>query len=107
MCSRKRGLVLSLHEDMKSKGIVAAAVLSSALVSGGWLMERGTHHERDLASQERLFAEVLQHVKQDYVDTLPDSTLYRHAIDGALRELHDPHTVFLNPRRLTRLEEST
>ena len=54
-----------------------------------------------------LFDEVLQHVKRDYVDTLADSTLYRHAIDGALRELHDPHTVFLSPRRLNRLEEST
>ena len=45
---------------MKSKGIVAAAVLSSALVTGGWLMERGTHNERSLAAQERLFDEVLE-----------------------------------------------
>ena len=93
---------------MRSRGIVAAAVLSSALVSGGWLMERGSNAPvRDLASRARLFDEVLQHVRRDYVDTLPDSTLYRHAIDGALRELHDPHTVFLDPKRLSRLDEST
>jgi carboxyl-terminal processing protease len=93
---------------MKNRSIVAAAVLTSALVSGGWLMERGSKASgKDLASRAHLFDEVLQHIRRDYVDTLPDSTLYRHAIDGALRELRDPHTVFLSPKRLTRLEEST
>ena len=71
-------------------------------------MERGARSPaRDFASRVHLFNEVLQHIRRDYVDALPDSTLYRHAIDGALRELHDPHTVFLDPRRLTRLDEST
>jgi carboxyl-terminal processing protease len=93
---------------MRSRAIVAAAVLTSALVSGGWLMERDTKGSgRDLASRARLFHEVLDHVRRDYVDTLSDSILYRHAIDGALQELHDPHTVFLDPKRLGRLDEST
>lgn len=93
---------------MKNRSIALAAVLSSALVTGGWLMERGSRAPvRDLASRVHLFEEVLQHVRRDYVDTLSDSTLYRHAIDGALRELHDPHTVFLDARRLTSLDEST
>ena len=93
---------------MRSRGVLAAAVLTSALVSGGWLMERGSRSNvRTLASRVHMFEEVLAHVRRDFVDTLPDSTLYRHAIDGALRELHDPHTVFLSPRRLTRLDEST
>ena len=93
---------------MKNRSIAAAAVLSSALVTGGWLMERGSRAPaRDLASRAHLFEAVLQHVRRDFVDTLADSTLYRHAIDGALRELHDPHTVFLDPRRLARLDEST
>lgn len=93
---------------MKHRGVLAAAVLTSALLSGGWLMERGSRAPvRDLASRAHLFNEVLQHVRENYVDTIPDSTLYRHAIDGALQLLHDPHTVFLSPRRLTRLDEST
>jgi carboxyl-terminal processing protease len=93
---------------MKNRSIVAAAVLTCAIVSGGWLMERGSKGGgKDLTSRAHLFDEVLQHIRRDYVDTLPDSTLYRHAIDGALRELRDPHTVFLSPKRLTRLEEST
>jgi carboxyl-terminal processing protease len=93
---------------MKSRGVVAAAVLSSALVSGGWLMERGGRNApRDTASQARLFDEVLQHLRRDYVDTLADSTLYRRAVAGVLEELHDPHSVFLDPKRLSRLDEST
>src|SRR4051812_4114697 len=92
---------------MRSRAIAAAAVLSAALVSGGWLMQRGSRGVHDAAARARLFDDVLQHVKQDYVDQLPDSVLYRHAIDGALKELHDPHSAFLDPRRLGRLEEST
>ena len=93
---------------MKSRAIVAAAVLSSALVSGGWLMERGGRSApRDVKAQAHLFDEVLQHLRRDYVDTLPDSLLYRRAATGVIEELHDPHSVFLDPRRLTRLDEST
>jgi carboxyl-terminal processing protease len=94
---------------MKSRGIVAAAVLSSALVSGGWLMERGstTRGPLDAAAGARLFEDVLSHLRRDYVDTIPDSLLYRKAVTGMLGELHDPHTVFLDPKRLSRLDEST
>src|SRR5258705_11423407 len=93
---------------MRSRGVVAAAVLSSALVSGGWLMERGGRSApRDVASQAHLFDEVLQHLRRDYVDTIADSTLYRRAAAGVISELHDPHSVFLDPKRLSRLEEST
>src|SRR5258705_4262731 len=54
-----------------------------------------------------MFDEVLQHLRRDYVDTLPDSLLYRRAAAGVIDQLHDPHSVFLDPRRLTRLDEST
>jgi carboxyl-terminal processing protease len=84
-------------------------VLSSALVSGGWLMERegGTRATLDASEGAHLFDEVLAHVRRDYVDTLPDSLLYRKAVAGMIGELHDPHSVFLDPRRLSRLDEST
>ena len=93
---------------MKSRAIIVAAVLSSALVSGGWLMERGGRAApRDARAQARLFSEVLQHLRRDYVDALPDSLLYRRAATGVIEQLHDPHSTFLDPRRLTRLDEST
>ncbi|MEO8562364.1 MAG: S41 family peptidase [bacterium] len=86
-----------------------AAVLSSALVSGGWFMERGTiaRGPLDPAAGAHLFDEVVSHLRRDYVDTLPDSVLYRSAVRGLIGELHDPHSVFLDPKRLSRLDEST
>ena len=94
---------------MRSRGVVAAAVLSSALVSGGWLIEReaSAHTPLDASAGARLFDQVMAHVRRDYVDTLPDSLLYRKAVAGVLGELNDPHTVFLDQRRLSRLDEST
>ncbi|HEY2025636.1 MAG TPA: S41 family peptidase, partial [Gemmatimonadaceae bacterium] len=93
---------------MKSRGVLAAAVLSSALVSGGWLMERGGRiAPRDAAASARLFDDVLEHVRHDYVDTLADSALYRRAVAGVVSELHDPHSIFLDSKRLQRFEEST
>jgi carboxyl-terminal processing protease len=94
---------------MRSRAIVVAAVLSSALVSGGWLMEHegAARAPLDASAGARLFDEVLAHVRRDYVDTLSDSLLYRKAVTGVLGELHDPHSVFLDQRRLSRLDEST
>jgi carboxyl-terminal processing protease len=84
-------------------------VLSSALVSGGWLLERDTlpHAPLGASAGARLFDEVVSHVRRDYVDTLSDSLLYRKAVSGMLGELHDPHTLFLDAKRLSRLDEST
>ena len=94
---------------MRSRAIVVAAAMSSALVSGGWLMERKGVAHAPIGNSEgaRLFEEVIAHVRRDYVDTLPDSVLYQKAVAGVLGQLHDPHTVFLDPRRLSRLDEST
>jgi len=94
---------------MRSRGIVVAAVLSSALVSGGWLIEHEgvARAPLDANAGARLFDEVVAHVRRDYVDTLSDSALYRRAITGVIGELNDPHSVFLDQRRLSRLDEST
>jgi carboxyl-terminal processing protease len=94
---------------MRSRAIVVAAALSSALVSGGWLMEKKGVPHAPLGTSEgaQLFEEVLGHVRRDYVDTLPDSLLYRKAVAGVLGQLHDPHSVYLDSRRLGRLDEST
>jgi carboxyl-terminal processing protease len=72
-------------------------------------MERGAtgRSALDAAAGARLFDEVVAHLKRDYVDTLPDSLIYRNAVRGLIGELHDPHSVFLDPKRLSRLDEST
>jgi len=93
---------------MRSRAVVVTAVFAVALVSGGWLMQAGYDGRgRHYVTRERLFDEVLQHVENFYVDTVDEDVLYRKAVDGMLLELHDPHSVYLPPDRLARLNEST
>ena len=93
---------------MRSRAVVVAAVFAVALVSGGWLMQAG--YDRSgvrPGARARLFEEVLRHVESFYVDTVSEGDLYRKAVDGMLLELHDPHSVYLPPDRLAKLNEST
>jgi carboxyl-terminal processing protease len=86
---------------------IAAGVFGAALVAGGALMERGLTPARDRAAGERLFERLVEIVQRNYIEPVPTDSLFRSAIDGMLRELGDPHTSYLPPRRLERLNEST
>lgn len=78
--------------------MLAIVVLSSAVVSGGWLVERGLLGGAARAGGgPHLFDEVYDHVSREYVDTLSDSTLYTRAARGLVEELHDPHSTYLSP----------
>jgi carboxyl-terminal processing protease len=92
---------------MRSRAFVVFAALSGALVSGGWLLQRGFERDDSVYTRARMFDAVLGHIARDYVDSLDAPTLYRHAVDGLLDELRDPYTVYLAPDRLRRLSEST
>jgi carboxyl-terminal processing protease len=97
---------------MKSRGIFAAAVLSAGLVSGGWFVERGLLGGQVAAARTpgggaRLYDQVFQHVEREFIDTIPDSLIYRRSVEGLLEELHDPHSVYLTADRLAKLTEST
>lgn len=92
---------------MQSRALVAGAVLGAALVSGGWLMQHGFGNGGGAYNRARLFDQVKTHVSRYYVESVPDSLLYRHAVRGLLDELGDPHTAYLPPDRLERLRETT
>ena len=93
---------------MRSRALFAGVVLSCALVSGGWLVTRGLVGTRPTRGDNaRMFAQVYQRVAQQYVDTLPDSTLMTRTVDGLVSELHDPHSTYLSPQLLSRLSERT
>ncbi|MDB4875670.1 MAG: carboxyl-terminal protease [Gemmatimonadetes bacterium] len=89
--------------------MLAIVVLSSALVSGGWLVQRGLVGGGGTRSADRarLFDEVYRHVSREYVDTLSDSILYTRAAEGLVQELGDPHSSYLSPAVLARLSERT
>ena len=89
--------------------MLAGVVLSTALVSGGWLVERGLlgGPSSPTTNRARMFEEVYRHVARDFVDTLADSTLYTRAVDGLIEQLHDPHSDYLSPQLLAKLSERT
>ena len=92
----------------RARAMVVAGTLFAALITGGWLLQRGS---RTGAFTEfegaQLFDNVLRHVQNDFVDAIGDSTLYRKSVDGMLYELRDPYSTFLPPERFARLNEST
>ena len=103
---------------MRSRAVVVAGILSAALVCGGWFLELGYRGRAAVGligtipfagsgDGGRVFAEVVEHVTRDYVDSVAQDQIYQKAIDGMLRQLHDPHSAYLPPDRLRRLREST
>ncbi len=92
---------------IRHKGSVVAVVALAALVSGGWLLQRGTEPAGSVYQQARLFDDVLAHVADYYVDSLDEKQLYQMAIDGMLDQLGDPYSVFLKPEDFRQLSEAT
>lgn len=94
---------------MRSRAMFAVVVLSCALVSGGWFVERGLlgNATASPVSGGRLFDQVFERVSHAYVDTLADSALYRRAVDGLVSELGDPHSAYLSPKLMANLSERT
>ncbi|MBI4541501.1 MAG: PDZ domain-containing protein [Gemmatimonadetes bacterium] len=87
--------------------IVTTAVALVAFLSGGWFMQQGARRDESVYQRARLFDDVLAHVAEYYVDSLDERQLYRMAVDGLLRELRDPYTVFLDQRDVRSLSELT
>lgn len=75
--------------------LAPAAVLLTAVVSGGWFLQRGVDQGQNVYQQVRLLEEVVDYVSTRYVDEVDRGGLYDSAIDGMLRDLGDPNTAFL------------
>jgi carboxyl-terminal processing protease len=91
----------------RQRVLVTVLVAVVAFLSGGWLLQRSSQGESGVYQKARLFDDILSYVSEYYVDTLNEGKLYDMAIDGMLRELNDPYTVYLRERDLRDLELST
>ncbi|HYJ80985.1 MAG TPA: S41 family peptidase [Longimicrobiaceae bacterium] len=80
---------------LKRTVVAPALVAGVALVSGGWLLQRGVTGEQSVFQSARIFDEVLRFVESRYVDQHSESDLYQKALEGMLQELGDPHTSFM------------
>jgi carboxyl-terminal processing protease len=70
-------------------------VLLTAVLTGGWFLQKGVSQEKNVYFQVRLFEEVMDHVLMSYVDPVDREDLYQSAIQGVLQELGDPNTSFM------------
>ncbi len=92
---------------MKQRWGVIGVVAVLSFASGGWLLQRSSGALGTTYEQERLFNDVMSHVSSYYVDSIPDSSLYRRATDGMLGELKDPYSVLLTGDDYRQLTEQT
>lgn len=70
-------------------------VLFSAVLTGGWFLQKGVSQDKNVYFQLRLFEEVVDHVMSSYVDPVDQGDIYQSAIDGILSDLGDPNTSFM------------
>ena len=100
---------MDLNPGLRSRTMTVGAVLMLSLVTGGWLLERGTRGGpvTTRAEAAKLFDDVFSKVARNYVDSVPLHNMYRMAVDGMLYELEDPYTSLLAPDKLGRLNETT
>src|SRR3954465_4685504 len=105
----EEGMKLTLPgSSARARTVIVAGTLLGALVTGGWLLQRGARTGTFTAYEgAQLFESVLRHVQNQYVDAVSDSALYRKSVDGMLYELRDPYSTFLPPDRFARLTETT
>jgi carboxyl-terminal processing protease len=97
--------------SLKTRGIlvlVIGTVLGVSLSVGGALLGgRPPAPEKDLSwEQARLFAEVMERVKRDYVEPIDDSVLLESAVRGMVADL-DAHSQYLDEAEYQDIRIST
>ena len=87
--------------------VVIGVVMGLSLSIGGGLIEGKQPTKEEMAwEQARLFAEVLERVKRDYVEPLDDAELLESAIRGMVSDL-DAHSQYLDAREYRDIRIST
>lgn len=83
-------------------------LIIGALVAGMWLVGRAVDgDERRSREGAQLLDVVMERVRQQYVDEVPEDQLWQNAIAGMIAELGDPYSAYLTPDRLERLSAAS
>lgn len=97
-----------MSRKSRSALTLAIGILVGIAVSlGGGVLAERERMEGTLPWEEaRLLAEVLERVKQEYVEPVEDRTLIESAVRGMVTDL-DPHSQFLDPHEYEEIRIST
>src|SRR5882762_5075126 len=91
---------------MKRSGLLAAAVVAVALFSLHQDLGAASPNSEETYKQLKLFGEVFERVRADYVDDVSDNSLVESAINGMLTSL-DPHSNYLNTKNFNDMKVQT
>ena len=84
-----------------------AALLALGLAAGLWLVGRAVNGDTRRAREGAQFLDlVMDRVRRTYVDSVPEEKMWELAIQGMIAELGDPHSAYIPPDRVERLQRS-
>src|SRR5260370_172960 len=91
---------------MKRSGLLAAAAAMLVLFSLRQDVGAASPNSADTYKQLKLFGEVFERVRSEYVDDVSDNSLVESAINGMLTSL-DPHSNYLNTKNFNDMKVQT
>jgi len=97
---------------MRIRQLALGAFLMVAASAGGVFFLRSSQQDQAAAASAQvykdieLFGEVLQHIREDYVEKPDDKKLITHAVNGMLQKL-DPHSGYMSPKEFQELQVET
>src|SRR2546422_7090629 len=82
--------------------IAVGALIGFPLAAAAFLLQ-----SRDPADGARLFAQVLQRIEENAVDSLPRNAIYEKAARGLVKNLNDPYADLYSPEELAKFQRNT
>ena len=80
---------------MRRSILTQVAVVVSAVVVGGWLLQEGVGRSDTDYLRVRVLQEVIDKVESSFVEEVEYDRLHESAIEGLFRDLGDPHSSLI------------
>ena len=71
-----------------------------------WLLSTSVFSKNDLYEKIDLFGEVIENIKEEYVDDVDQSEMMDSAINGVLQSL-DPYSAYMSPELFKEMQTDT
>src|SRR5206468_9147563 len=87
---------------IRQKIVMAGALVALPLAAGAFLRQ-----PRQVQDGARLFAQVLQKIEDNAVDSLSKNAIYEKAARGLIKNLKDPYADLYSPEELASFQRNT